>query len=212
MGNHIKAKGDEVQARLKRYKEKFKKSQNECTLLRKKANALDQLLRLSDREINQLQFDKKASHVRENLLSDLIEKMNGENVDSLYKSYDLLLSEKENKINNNNDEKQQCLDSNFMKERICDLLVECNHYKEILRLSDQNNMDLKQQTALYTHQVLENWQKIFDKMTSILNIKPYAIEILQKTVNDIIEHNKNYKDTDFEKENKELTKNINSMK
>jgi len=35
---------------------------------------------------------------------------------------------------------------------------------------------------------------------------------LQKTVNDIIEHNKNYKDTDFEKENKELTKNINSMK
>ena len=36
----------------------------------------------------------------------------------------------------------------------------------------------------------------------MINIKSYTIEILQKTVNDIIEINNNYKDRDFEKENK----------
>merc|ERR1712087_69677 len=99
-----------------------------------------------------------------------------------------------------------------MLQRIEDLKYECNHYKEIIALSDQNNMDLKQQTALYTHQIMEHWQKIFDKLMSMINIKSYTVEILQKTVNDIIEINTHHQSTDVEQENKSLNAHIDEMK
>merc|ERR1712003_197499 len=46
----------------------------------------------------------------------------------------------------------------------------------------------------------------------MINIKSYTIEILQKTVNDIIEINNQHKSTDFEHENKAMHKNIDEMK
>merc|ERR1712129_553174 len=202
--------------RLSRYKEKFKSACSECSQLRKKASVLDQLLRLSENEIAQLQFDTKSSHVREQMLSDLIEKMNEENVDSLYKAYAAVTAQTQTEestlITNGEEMVETMSDCELMQQRINDLKCECNHYKEILALSDQSNMDLKQQTALATHQILERWQNIFDKLMSMINIKSYTIEILQKTVNDIITVNNNYKSTDFEQENKILNENIDSMK
>ena len=217
--DHIKEKCDELQSRLIRYKDKFKTSYKECTLLRKKTTVLDQLLRLSDNQISSLQFDYKSSEVREKMLSDLIQKQNGKDITSLSKAYQAISLQLENITNNDID--QDDIDENhendnqsikYMQQRIDDLMTECDHYKEILMLTDQNNMDLKQQTALYTHQILENWQKIFDKLTSMINIKSYTIEILQKTVNDVIEINNNYKDRDFQVENKILNENIEEMK
>ena len=46
--------------------------------------------------------------------------------------------------------------------------------------------------------ILDRELKIFDKLMSMINIKSYTIEILQKTVNDIIEVNNERKNTDFE--------------
>ena len=208
--SHVKEKCEELQCRLTRYKEKFKSACSECTQLRKKTSVLDQLLRLSDNEIQQLQFDKKSSHVREQMLSDLIEKTNEENVDSLYTAYDALSSSsKSQQTEIDTDAMQQC---EFMQKRIEELKAECSRYKEMLVKHDQGGMDLKQQTAMKTHKILEHWQKIFDKLMSMINIKSYTIEILQKTVNDIIEINSKYKSTDFQQENKALSQNIDEMK
>jgi len=220
--DHIKERCQELESRVTRYKEKFKSVAKECSLLRKKANVFDQLLRLADNEIQQLQFDKKASHVREKMLSDLIEKANGDGMHALYQSYQAICNQiqhiyqhfhHENEENNNHkalvlyDHAQ----TDEMEKRVNDLKSECDHYKQIIALLDQNSMDLKQQTALYVHQILENWQKIFDKLTSMINIKSYTIEILHKTVNDIIEINNHRNATDFEKENQLLTHNIEEM-
>merc|ERR1719206_14281 len=47
-------------------------------------------------------------------------------------------------------------------------------------------MDVKQQTAQFTSQILSNWQEMFNKLTSMINIKAYTVEIMKKTVDEII--------------------------
>eukprot|EP01084_Bolivina_argentea_P083091 150457_1 len=89
--NYIKQQFDELQLKLIRYKNKYKNIYKECNIIRKKTIILDQLLRLSDNERNELEFDKKSGHIREKILIDLIKKINRENNDLLYKSYDILM-------------------------------------------------------------------------------------------------------------------------
>jgi len=98
------------------------------------------------------------------------------------------------------------------KQRVEDLKAECDHYRQIAMLTEQNEMDLKQQTALFTHQILENWHEMFDKLASMINIKSYTVEILKKTVDDIIELNRRRQETDFEKENAALNEEVDAMK
>eukprot|EP01084_Bolivina_argentea_P254283 427470_1 len=133
----------------------------------------------------------------------LIKKINRENNDLLYKSYDILMVKhiEMERISLSICGSDMCI---FMKERICDLKSECNNYLKIFKLNNLNAMDLKQQTALYTHQILEHWQKIFDKLSSIINIKSYTIEILYKNVSQIIECHNNNEDIDLIRENKNL--------
>ena len=220
--DHIKEKCWTLEARLMRYKEKFAAASKECTLLRKKTTVLDQLLRLTENQTQQLQFDNKSGNVREKMLSDLMLKVNGQNGDPmecLYAAYESLaatlehdVESEEDGVHQNGHIEKESDSVNLWMQRVDDLKAECDHYREIAMLNEQNQMDLKQQTALYTHQILENWHEMFDKLTSMINIKSYTVEILKKTVDDIINVNRNREETDYEKENASLNEQVEEMK
>lgn len=204
-----------------RYKEKFATASKECTLLRKKATVLDQLLRLSENQTQQLQFDNKSGNVREKMLSDLMLKVNGQNgepMECLYAAFETLAAtlehdvESEDDTKGNGDAETEKDSVSLWMQRVEDLKAECDHYRAIAMLNEQNQVDLKQQTALYTHQILENWHEMFDKLASMINIKSYTVEILKKTVDDIINVNRHREETDYERENSSLNEQVENMK
>jgi len=218
--DHIKEKCWALDTKLLRYKEKFESAHKESTLLRRKTTVMEQLMRLNDDRMQQLLFDKKAGSVREQMLCDVMQKMNGQQSECLSAAFEAVAAKltkegsvgtvPEGEATGQRAEGRQSMA--LAMERVEDLKAECDHHRQIATLNEQNNMDLKQQTALFTHQILENWQKMFEKLASMINIKAYTVEILQSTVNDIIALHRDRQPTDCQRENLALSERVDAMK